>query len=67
MENTAASELLDKALLKVESESIKKWVQDQREIWVKLAQLYVNKKIYSGNNTAVDALHLDIVSTAIGL
>ena len=62
-----ATQLLDKALLKVESESIKKWVQDQREIWVKIAQLYVDKKGINKFANPVDALHLDIVSTAIGL
>ena len=61
-----AETLLDAALLKVESESIKKWVQDQREIWLKLAQLYVDKAFKHGG-TAVDALVVDIVSTAIGL
>ena len=63
-----ATQLLDKALLKVESESIKKWVNGQREIWVKIAQLYVDKKVGNPKGLALDELlHLDIIVEAIGL
>jgi hypothetical protein len=61
-----ASQLLDKALTKIESQSMRDWVLKQRGIWEKIAQLYVDKKVYLGGNTPEDALHCDIVITAIG-
>jgi hypothetical protein len=61
-----ASQLLDKALLKVESQSIKDWVAANRKTWEKIAQLYVDKKVYLGGTTPEDALHCDIIITAIG-
>jgi hypothetical protein len=61
-----ASQLLDKALLKVESQSIRNWVLEQRDIWEKIAQLYVDKKVYLEGSTPEGALHFDIIITAIG-
>jgi hypothetical protein len=66
-----ASQLLDKALLKVESQSIINWVLTQRETWEQIAQIYVDKKSFKDNQEPDDdykaiMLCCDIVFTAIG-
>lgn len=66
-----ASQLLDKALLKIDTQSIKDWVLAQRDTWEKIAQLYLDKTSFKDNQEPDDdykavLLHCDIVITAIG-
>ena len=57
--------LLNEALAKVESKSIREWASSghNRPLWLEIAQLYVNK----GKPDAADWLTIDIVTNAMGM
>lgn len=60
-------QLFDAALLKVESESIQKWAEKQRPIWLQIISKGQDKAKARGAALTVDMLTTMIVAEAIGL
>jgi hypothetical protein len=55
--------LLDAALAKVESDSVREWAEKQRAIWLKIAETYLGK----AKEPKPESLAIVIAAEAIGL